>query len=192
MKVTIDGSPDVLLTRRDGYVWVLVPKGVHEVVASGLLGDSGNWEWTFLLKPKYVTINAAGWKISGVSDDGVPDSQVFFIKEQPVSDDLAAYDRTDFNPIVVVDRYLEIGLVSRLRSTVTRLSEPGKAISLQVPLLDDEGVLTSNREVMDGSDRGSSWSDGETIRLGKSAAQRQRHSVDRGDRPIAGSNAGIW
>jgi hypothetical protein len=150
LTVTLDGSPDALVTRRDGYLWVLVPKGVHEVVAKGLLGDSGNWEWTFLLKPKRVTISAPGWKLQGVNQEGVPDAQVFFTREQPVSADQAAYDRTDFHPIVVVDRSVEIGLVSRVHTTVTRLSQSGKAISLQVPLLNGEGVLSSDRTVTEG------------------------------------------
>ena len=118
--VTIGDGEPVLVTRRDGYVWALVPKGVHEVVANGLLGDSGNWELTFLLKPKYLRVDAPNWKISGINPDGVPDSQVFFVEQQPTTTDRAAYDRTDFNPIVVVDRELEIGLVSRIRSTVRR------------------------------------------------------------------------
>jgi hypothetical protein len=45
---------------------------------------------------------------------------------------------------------VEVGLVSRVHTTVTRLSQPGKAISLQVPLLEGEGVLTSDREVTEG------------------------------------------
>ena len=55
---------------------------------------------------------------------------MFFAQEQQSTDDKAAYDRTDFNAIVVVDRYLEIGLVSKVHNTVTRLSQPGKAVSL--------------------------------------------------------------
>ncbi len=69
-------------------------------------------------------------KITGVSGDGVPDRQVFFAQEQQTTDDEVFCDRTDFNTIVVVDRYLEIGLVSKVHNTVTRLSQPGKAISL--------------------------------------------------------------
>ena len=65
-----------------------------------------------------------------------PDPQVFFVREQESAEDKAAYDRTDFSAIVAVDRYLEMGLVWKVRNTVTRLSSPGKAVSLQVPLLD--------------------------------------------------------
>ena len=100
VSVTMDDKPDVLVSRRDGYLWVLVPKGVHNVVVEGLLPDETDWEWTFILKPRYVSIEAPGWKVTGVSGDGVPDQQVFFVKEQEATEDKAAYDRTDFNAIV--------------------------------------------------------------------------------------------
>jgi len=151
VSVMMDGQANVLASRRDGFLWVLIPKGVHDVTVKGLLSDDTDWEWTFLLKPKYVSITAPGWKVTGVTADGVPDPQVFFVRERDATEETAAYDRLDFNPIVVVDRYLEIGLVSKIHNTVTRLSQPGKAVSLDVPLLDGEGVLTSSRDVSDGS-----------------------------------------
>lgn len=185
LSVTLDGSDDVLVTRRDGFLWVLVPQGVHDVVSSGLLADSGNWEWTFLLKPKRVDISAPGWNISGVNPEGVPDQQVFFVKEQPVSDDRAAYDQTDFNPIVQVNRHLEIGLVSRVRTEVVRLSKPGKAVSLQVPLLQGEGVLTANRDVDNGSI---------AVRLGAKDERFEWESElpDAGEIPLAAPQTDQW
>jgi hypothetical protein len=151
ISITMDDDSEVIASRRDGYLWIVVPKGVHEVVVKGLLSDKADWEWTFLLKPKYVTIDAPGWKTTGVSAAGVPDRQVFFAQEQQSTDDEAYWDRTDFNTIAVVDRFLEIGLVSKVHNTVTRLSEPGKAISLDVPLLPGEGVLTAGRDVSGGT-----------------------------------------
>jgi hypothetical protein len=150
LSVRLDGKEDALVSRRGDYLWVLVPQGVHEVVVEGLLPDAPDWDLTFVLKPRYVAIDAPGWRVAGVSVDGVPDDQVFFVKDQESTEGAAAYDRTDFNAIVVVDRYLEIGLVSKVHNTVTRLSLPGKAVSMQVPLLEGESVLTASRDVNDG------------------------------------------
>ena len=151
ISVTMDGKADVLVSRRDGYLWALVPQGVHEIVVEGLLPDQTDWVWTFQLPPRYVTVDADGWKVTGIDANGVPDQQVFFVKEQSTAEDQAAYDRTAFNAVVVVDRYLEFGLVAKVHNTVTRLSAPGKAISLDIPLLDGESVLTSGRIVNDGA-----------------------------------------
>ena len=46
--------------------------------------------------------------------------------------------------IVAVQRQIEAGLVWKVHNQVTRLSSPGKAISLKLPLLPGESVLTSN------------------------------------------------
>ena len=151
ISVTLDGKQEVSITRRNGYLWVLIPAGVHDVNVKGKVPDSTEWAWTYVLRPKNVVVDAPGWKVTGISTNGVPDSQVFFVKEQETTEDRAAYDRKNFHAVVVVDRYLEIGLISKVRTTVTRLSSRGKAVSLRVPLLSGESVLTSNREVEDGT-----------------------------------------
>ena len=53
--------------------------------------------------------------------------------------------------MVAVERQLEIGLEWQVRTTVTRLSGATKALSLQIPLLPGESVLTANVDVNDGA-----------------------------------------
>ena len=91
-----------------------------------------------------MTIDAPGWTVTGVRPPGIPDQQVFFSREQRAAEGEAAYDQRNFYPIVAVDRRLEVGLVWKVTSTVERLSSTGKAISLKIPLLAGERVLTSN------------------------------------------------
>ncbi|MBX9791713.1 MAG: hypothetical protein K2Y37_22555 [Pirellulales bacterium] len=145
-----DQAGAVPVCRREGYLWAIVPAGVHKVVVEGMLAESSEWEWTFLLKPRHVTIDAADWNVTGVSVNGVPENQVFFAKKQQAAESQAAYDRKDFHAIVGVQRQLEVGLVWRVHNTVTRLSSPGKAISLKLPLLPGESVLTSNLDEQEG------------------------------------------
>ena len=144
VSVKLDGQQDVVVCRRDGFLWAIVPRGVHKVSVEGLLPNAPEWEWTYLLKPRRVSILAPGWSVTGMRPNGVPEQQVFFTRVQPATDGEAAYDRTDFQAIVAVDRHLEIGLIWKLRTEVTRLSPTGKAASLNVPLLENESVLTSN------------------------------------------------
>jgi len=148
--VTVDGKPDAALRRDDGYLWVVLPPGVHRVQVEGLLSDATEWEWTFQLKPRRVTIDAPGWNVSGVRPDGLPEQQVFFALKQKSAAGQASYDRQDFQSLVVVERKVELGLVWQVRTTVSRLSPEGKAVALRVPLLPGENVLTSNAVVKDG------------------------------------------
>lgn len=152
LSVTIDDQPDVLVCRRDdGYLWVTVPPGVHEVTVEGLLTDAAEWEWTFLLPPRRVSIDAPGWNVTGVRANGVPEKQVLFARREQATNGEATYDQKNFRAIVAVDRRLEVGLLWKVHNAVKRLSEPGKAVSLRVPLLRGESVLTSNMVVEDGA-----------------------------------------
>ena len=116
----------------------------------GLLPGGTEWEWTFALQPKRVSIDAPGWQVTGVRPNGVPEKQVFFSRQREVTDEQAAYDRRDFNVIVSVDRHLEVGLVWQTHSTVRRLSSSAKAVSLRVPLIAGEKVLTPGVVVENG------------------------------------------
>ncbi|MGI9471585.1 MAG: hypothetical protein ACR2NZ_08655, partial [Rubripirellula sp.] len=147
ISVTLDDDAATETIRREGFLWVLVPKGIHEVNVKGLIPDATDWTWTFLLRPKVVNVEAPNWKVSGIDNNGLPQSQVFFVREQDATVDRAAYDRSNFQAVVAVDRYLEIGLISKVRTVVTRLSAPGKAVSLSIPLLSGESVLTAQRNV---------------------------------------------
>lgn len=151
VSVFVDEKPDAALRREDGYLWVVLEPGVHKVRVEGLLTNVTEWEWTFLLKPRQVAIDAPGWTVTGVRPDGVPEQQVFFALKQKAAAGEASYDRQDFQTIAVIDRSLELGLVWQVRTTITRLSPPGKAMALRVPLLPGENVLSSNAIVRDGA-----------------------------------------
>ncbi len=151
VSVTVDDEPAKFVGRRDGYLWTVLPQGVRRVVVESLLADVQEWEWTFLLKPKYVAIEAPEWKVTGLGPSGIPEPQVFFAREQQQPSDEVDYDRKDFNSIVAVDRHIETGLLWQTRNVVSRLSASEKAISISVPLLPGENVLTSEAIVDDQS-----------------------------------------
>lgn len=151
VSVTVDGQNDAALCRRDGYLWVLLEAGIHTVAVTGALPNVTEWEWTFLLKPKRVAVSADGWKVTGVGRDGIPEDQVFFVRQREPAADEAVYDQKTFNAILAVDRQIEVGLVWRVHNVVSRLSPAGKAVSLTVPLLAGEQVLSSNVMVKDGA-----------------------------------------
>ncbi len=150
VSILLDGKPATAVRRDEGYLWIPVPEGVHQVKVTGLLPDVSDWEWTFLLKPRSVVIEAPEWTVNGVSASGVPDQQVFFTKILKTVPGEAAYDRQDYSALASVERRIELGLVWQVRTTVTRLSPGGKAIALRIPLLEGENVLTSNAQIKDG------------------------------------------
>ena len=148
--VKVDGQPEATLRRDDGYLWIVLPAGVHRVSVEGLLANLTEWQWTYQLRPRRVTIEAPGWQVNGVRPGGVPEAQVFFSRVRQTAAGEASYDRPNLQTAVGVERQLELGLVWQVRTTVSRLSPVGNAVSLRVPLLPGENVITSNAVMKDG------------------------------------------
>ena len=144
------GDQPAAVCRRDGYLWAVVPPGVHQIVVDALLPETQEWEWSFLLKPRRVEIDAPEWTVTGLRPNGIPEQQVFFSRQRETIPGEATYDRRNFQPIVAVHRHLEVGLIWQVRSEVVRLSAPGRAITLRIPLLPGENVLTANVVANDG------------------------------------------
>ena len=147
----LDGKPAEALRRADSFLWVVVPEGVHHIQVTGLLGEVTDWEWSFRLKPHRVTIEAPGWTITGVKPNGVPEQQIFLSQKQKTVGGGVDYDNPDLKSIALVERNLELGLVWQIHTTVSRKSSEGRAISLRIPLLPGENILTSNAVVKDGA-----------------------------------------
>ena len=151
LKVLLDGTPSESLRRADGFLWVVVPEGVHRIQLTGMLGDVTDWEWAFLLKPRRVSIEAPGWTVTGVKPNGVPEQQVFLSQIQKSGGGGVDYDNSDTKSMILVERTLELGLVWQVHTTVTRKSPEGRAISQRIPLLPGENILTSHAMVKDGA-----------------------------------------
>jgi len=139
--VSIESNSPTL--RHDNYLWVLATPGVQTIKLSGLIPPGAEWQWSFLLKPRQVEIDAAGWTITGLKPNGVPEDQVFFVEQNRSASAEAAYDQKDFFPVVRIERELELGLIWQVRTRVKRLSPVGKAISLSLPLLPAERVMSA-------------------------------------------------
>lgn len=149
--VTVDGKPQVAIQRQDGSLWIALPAGVHRVSIKGaLLPHSTDWECGFALKPRQVVVEAPGWKVSGLSPDGVPEAQLFLTREQKTEAAGAEYDRVETTSVVRIERTLDLGLAWQVHTRVVRLTPPGKAVALRIPLLAGENILTSDITVEGG------------------------------------------
>lgn len=142
-----------LYVRQDGRLWTLLPEaGIHRLTLSGHLRDLPEWEWSLTPKPHRVTVAAEGWTVSGLRPDGTVEDQILFSRAKVASADAAAasYDRPDTRPALLVTREIELGLVWRVRTTVSRLSPAGRLATLRVPLLPGEKVVSAGRNIEGG------------------------------------------
>lgn len=145
-----DGSvPE--MRREEEHLWIVLPPGVHRVKVSGIVPPGPQWDCSFPLVPRRLMIEAPEWTFTGVRPDGVPEANVFFTRKQTADTGVeSTYERQNVQPLAVVDRHIEMGLVWRVRTTVTRLTPPGRAISLRIPLLPGENVFTPGTNEQNG------------------------------------------
>jgi hypothetical protein len=151
LSVTVDGRPTAALRRGDGSLWVVLEEGVRRVGMRGLLADVNEWEWSFQLRPRTVSIDAPGWTVAGVRPGGIPEQQVFFSRIETDGSGGATYERQEVETVAVVERRIELGLVWQVNTSVRRLSPPGRALALRVPLITGENVVTTGAVVREGA-----------------------------------------
>ncbi|MCY3007328.1 MAG: hypothetical protein NTV29_15300 [Planctomycetota bacterium] len=150
-RIQIDDQDAVVVRRDDGHLWVLVPEGIHRLTAEGRIVESTEWSWGFILAPRKLSIEATDWTWSGLQSDGKPESQVIFVRKEQLKEGQATYDQKNFRSVFLVERRFEIGLVWKVYTQVRRLSRPGKAVSISVPALDKEQIITPGVTVQNGN-----------------------------------------
>jgi len=153
--VTVDGMPARGL-RRDGSggYWLDLPAGRHQVLMSGVLGQRGSFQLPLPLPPHRVEVEASGWTVEGVHENGVPDRQLQFTRvADTAAVELPALEPTTLPPFVLVRRNLRLGLEWQVETEVLRRGPAGEAAVLAVPLLEGESVLTEGIRVEDGQVR---------------------------------------
>ena len=140
--------------RKEDRLWVLLPHaGIHTILVEGALRAGNDWEWGFALKPRHIQVEAPGWTVSGIRPDQSAEDQVLFsrMREEGEETSAANYENPRTNHAILVERQVELGLVWRVRTTVSRLSPKGRAAALQIPLLKGEKVVSAGRNVKNGA-----------------------------------------
>jgi hypothetical protein len=149
--IQIDGKDAQVVRKDDEHLWVLVPEGIHQLSARGRIIESTEWSWAFILAPRHLTVEAPQWTWTGVSPEGKPENQIIFVRKEQRVEGQASYDQKNFRSVFLVERRLEIGLVWKVDTTLKRLSQPGKAVSISVPMLSNEQIITPGVANQDGN-----------------------------------------
>jgi hypothetical protein len=153
MLISIDGTPATGLWRDDqGQLWLALTPGIHQIILEGPMPPRHTVLLPLPLRPHWVDVRAAGWRVDGIHQDGIVDPQLQLTR-------LAAPDQAGAQPalepgalppFVRVERTLRLGLEWHVQTRIVRLSPPGSAVLLEVPLLDGESVTTADLRVVDG------------------------------------------
>lgn len=140
--IRLDDKDAQVVRLEDNHLWVLVPEGIHQLSAQGRMVEATEWSWGFVLAPRRLSIDAPEWTWTGLNADGKPDNQVIFVRKEQIVEGQASYDQKNFRTVFLLERRFEFGLVWKVANTLRRLSQPGKAVSVTVPSLENEQIIT--------------------------------------------------
>jgi len=143
-EVTIDGSPAKAIKRdpKQG-LWLSLKKGRHQIVLQGSIKQHADFTLPLPLRPKHVSIDASGWSVNGVHENGIPDAQLQLTRLQTKDDNKEFSMQSGVLPSFVrIERTLRLGLDWQVDTRVIRLSPAVTPIIIEVPLLRDESPIT--------------------------------------------------
>ena len=139
------------LFRQNGMFWVMVPEGRHTLLLKGKLPGYNTIQLPLPMKPGKVDVNAEGWSVEGLRDNGFVDNQLQFKRiTTEAKTAMQILETGVMPPFVSVERTLRLGLDWRIETIVQRRTPMDSAIVLELPLLQGESVITEGVEVKNG------------------------------------------
>ncbi len=163
-----DGAAAPLFRAADGGLWLRLGAGRHDVLVAGQPPPRTRLTLPLPLRPHRVEVRAEGWDIAGIREDGVPEGHLQLTRRGSALPDLEPGALPAF---ARVDRLLHLGLDWRVETEVRRLSPPGQALVLKIPLLAGESVTTEGVRVEDGKVLVGLAAGAETTRFGSVIAE---------------------
>src|SRR5262249_43555841 len=148
--VSVDGKPAAGLMRGPaGVLWIELSPGVHQVVLQGALPPRETVALALPLRPQQVEAQVAGWRLSGVAEDGRAAAALQLTRlERSAGTAAQGLEPNEFPPFARLFRTLQLGLVWTVETRAVLLS--GRAQPLSVPLLPGEAVTRAGVRVVDG------------------------------------------
>jgi hypothetical protein len=152
--VLLNGSgAGQVLRGSDQNLWIRVTPGRHSVILRGGLPAADNVEIPFPSPPRVFEVDSEGWFVAGVRDRRLLASSLQLTRLQTEDGDesTARWESSRFPAFVSVTRNIEFDLDWRVRTTVQRIAPLQGALTLTLPLIDGESVLTEQLTTADGA-----------------------------------------
>lgn len=148
--VKINGKASHSLYQQSGWTYLPIDKGITDVKLSGAIAPVEQLQLQFLDKPKQIHIeDSTQWDIIGVNHGRLNSNALEFTAKQKALPGQEQSSRYSTTAMVEVQRNLTFDSDWKVTTTVRRIAPNKGAITVKVPLLPSEQVLTSNREVTD-------------------------------------------
>jgi hypothetical protein len=151
--ILLDGTAAGQVSRGpDQSLWIRLQAGRHKVILSGPIPAVDSLEIPFPAPPRVVNAAGDGWFIAGVKDRRLLSGslQLTRLRSAESADGTLRWESSRFPPFVEVTRTLELDLDWGVRTIVSRVAPAQGALTLELPLIEGESVISENATVKDG------------------------------------------
>ncbi|MCZ6833603.1 MAG: hypothetical protein O7F11_07645, partial [Acidobacteria bacterium] len=152
-RIVLDGTPATQVYRdRQQVLWVRITPGRHSISLSGPVPPVDSLEVPFPAVPRVMTVHAKNWSVAGMDDRRLLSGslQLTRLQQQDDQESPARWESTRFPAFVRIERTIIHDLDWHVRTSIYRVAPSQGAITLNVPLLQGESVITQDLSVTDG------------------------------------------
>ena len=135
---------------KKGTLWIGLDAGIHQIIMRGKLPQRQQIHLPLPLKPHFVDWEGDGWTVEGIRENNRPEQQLQLLRQKQVNQTAKKQlmdESSHLPPLLRISRRLSLGLEWTLKTTVTRLSPLGTPININIPLLEDESVLSNKYRI---------------------------------------------
>lgn len=151
-KIRVDGNQTSGLVRKnDSTLWLRSTKGIHVVKISGRVDHLNQLQFSFPLKPHYISLKTKNWSSEGMEQESHKIRALTFLRiiDKKKSSKTNRNEQSEIPVYAEVTRSLQLGLDWYVTTHVRGISGTAYPVILNIPLLQTESVITDNINVKD-------------------------------------------
>jgi len=134
----------------DKTLWLRVSAGTHAVTLRGPIPAVDSLEVPFPAPPRVISVASDAWFVAGIKDRRLTSGSLQLTRLQTDTAGAVRWESSRFPAFARVERVIELDLDWRVRTTVHRVAPTQGALTLNIPLLDGEKIISGNFTVNDG------------------------------------------
>ena len=145
--VLLEGGGGARLVRApDNALWLRVTAGRHTVNLRGAVPAVDSLEIPFLTPPRVITVSSGAWFVAGIKDRRLTSGslQLTRLQSDTGGDGSVRWESSRFPVFARVKRVIELDLDWRVITTVYRVAPTQGALTINIPLLDGEKIISGN------------------------------------------------
>jgi hypothetical protein len=147
-EIFISNSPAENLYRdSSGIMWILVPRGIHDIVMRGKVPQTNEFQVPLTLIPHNVSLKLDGWASYGVDKDGQVQGSIKFVRLEKKNMKGSSDSSPVLPPFFHIERIISLGIDWQLHTVVRRVTPANDPVVVSIPLVKGESVITGGVKV---------------------------------------------